>query len=81
MIHQAWSDGSFFPVSNHSARQLVEPGARLIWTVEAASWVEAMRRYNDFRGWEPYRPLDDDPGEYSAEEERDAGFESNHRRE
>lgn len=50
MPHQAWSDGSFFPVVNASARALVEPGATLVWTVKAASWVEAMARYHIWRG-------------------------------
>lgn len=72
MLHQAWSDGSFFPVVNSSARALVEPGATLVWTVEAASWVEAMARYYEWRGWTPYRPMDDDAGVYTAEQEAEA---------
>ena len=72
MRHEAWSDGSFFPACNASARRLLEPGARLIWTVEATNWVEAMRLYHEFQGWEPYRPMDDDLGEYTTEEEKRA---------
>ena len=45
MRYQAWSDGSFFPLSNDSARALLDPGALLEWEVEADSWEEAMRLY------------------------------------
>ena len=73
MLYQAWSDGSFFPVVNVSARALVEADATVVWTVEAASWVEAMTRYNAWREWEPYRPMDDDQGAYTATQESAAG--------
>ena len=69
MLHQAWSDGSFFPAFNRAARDLVESGATVVWSVEAASWVEAVSRYYEWRGWAPYRPMDDDPGTYTAEQE------------
>ena len=72
MLHQAWSDGSFFPVVNRSARALVEDGATVVWAVEAASWVEAAARYHVWRGWAPYRPMDDDPGAYTPEQEAQA---------
>lgn len=42
MRHEAWSDGSIFPVINRSAAAYVEAGAALVWTVEAASWHDAM---------------------------------------
>jgi hypothetical protein len=32
----------------------------LIWTIEATSWEDAMRRYHELQGWEPYKPLDDE---------------------
>ena len=70
MLHRAWSDGSFLPVINRSARALVEDGATIVWTIEAACWVEAMTRYYEWRGYEPYRPMDDDHGTYTDEEER-----------
>ena len=72
MLHQAWSDGSFFPIVNRSARALVQDGATVIWTVDAASWVDAMVRYHEWQGWESYRPMDSDPGAYSADEEAEA---------
>lgn len=71
MLHQAWSDGSFFPITNRSAVELVPEGATLMWSVEASSWVEAMTLYHKWRGWEPYHPLDDDPIKYTPEEEEE----------
>ena len=47
----------------------MEPGATVIWTVDAASWNEAMTLYHQWRGWKPYFPLDDDDVIYTAEEE------------
>ncbi len=47
MRHEAWSDGSFFPVINRSAAEQLEPGATLVWTVDTGSWHEAMTRYHE----------------------------------
>ncbi len=44
---------SFFPENNESARQLLEPNAKLIWTAEAGSFNEACSRRNEFLAWEP----------------------------
>lgn len=72
MRHEAWSDDSFFPVINRSAAALLEPGATLVWRVDAASWHEAMTLYHDWRDWKPYVPMDDDPVIYTAEQELEA---------
>lgn len=72
MRHEAWSDGSFFPVINRSAAAQVEAGAALVWTVEAASWHEAMTLYHKWKGWKPYVPMDEDPLSYTAEQELEA---------
>ncbi|MCA8987878.1 MAG: hypothetical protein KDA78_09575 [Planctomycetaceae bacterium] len=72
MLHQAWSDGSFFPIINRSAASQLEPEATLIWTVDAGSWLEAMTKYHEWRGWKPYVSLDDDPVAYTAEDEIEA---------
>ncbi|HND55430.1 MAG TPA: hypothetical protein PLV92_23610 [Pirellulaceae bacterium] len=69
MRHEAWSDGSFFPIINRDAAGRVEADARLVWTTEASSWTEAMTRYHEWRGWSPYRPIDDDSGVYTSAEE------------
>ncbi len=72
MQHEAWSDGSFFPIINRSARSVVEVGSTIIWSVEASSWDDAMARWHEWKGYEPYRPMDDNPGIYSAAEEAEA---------
>ena len=72
MRHEAWSDGSFFPVINRSAAEQLEPGATLVWTVDAASWHEATTLYHEWRGWEPYVSTDDDPVSYSDVQEAKA---------
>ncbi|MBL8819385.1 MAG: hypothetical protein JNL58_25360 [Planctomyces sp.] len=72
MRHEAWSDGSFFPVINRSAAEQLEPGATLVWTVDAASWHEAMTLYHEWRGWKPYVPMDDDPVLYTNAQEAKA---------
>ena len=72
MRHEAWSDGSFFPIINLSARSVVEEGSTIIWCVEAASWDDAMARYHEWVGYERYRPMDGDPGIYSADEEAES---------
>ena len=47
---------AFFEVTNESARRLLQPGARLVWSVEATSWHEARARMHEYLGWEPYKP-------------------------
>lgn len=51
---------SLFPEDKESARRLLEPNAKLIWTVEATSYEEACSRRNEFLQWESYTPLDDE---------------------
>ena len=29
--------------------------------------LEAVRGYHEYQRWEPYCPMDDDPGDYSEE--------------
>jgi hypothetical protein len=40
-------------------RALLTVGQRLIWTVEAPSWGQAMALYHDHMGWEPYVPMEE----------------------
>ncbi len=72
MLHEAWSDGSFFPIINRSAAAMIEAGATLLWTVDAASWHEAMELYHTWQGWKAYVPMDDDPVAYTLVEEAEA---------
>jgi hypothetical protein len=59
-LWQHESDYTFFPERNADARGRLPPGAVKIWSVEAASWNEACSKKNEFLGWGPYEPLDDD---------------------
>lgn len=38
----------------------MEDNLELIWRIEAADWDEAMTRYHELQGWEPYKPMRDD---------------------
>jgi hypothetical protein len=40
----------------NQARSMLETGARVIWSVEAESYNEAMTKYHQFMKWEPYKP-------------------------
>lgn len=49
---------SFFAVTNTQAAAMANAdGLRLTWTVEAVSLIEAMTKYHEHQGWEPYRPM------------------------
>lgn len=67
MRHEAWSDGSFLPVVNRSAAAQVEAGAALLWSVDAASWHEAMTLYQEWRGRKPSVPIDDNQRAFTRE--------------
>jgi len=58
MKYELWhcQDGhySFFAVDNDSARKMLDPDDRLIWTVEAQSWEEASQAQYDYLGWGKY---------------------------
>jgi hypothetical protein len=50
------------------ARALLEPGARLVWKIEAGSHFEAMSLYYQRMGWGPYASQHDwDIGPYPDE--------------
>jgi len=45
-----------------SARNLLEPGAKLTWTCEASSHFEAMTKYYEYMEWGEYKsdyPVED----------------------
>lgn len=59
MLHELWDelDGCSFVLAGplgDDARALLTPGARLTWTVEAASHFEAMTLYYEHQGWGTY---------------------------
>lgn len=74
MRYELWEhDGghTFFEVDSEEAvyldriRQLKleEPDSHHAWTVEAASWDEAMQALYDRKGWGKFRTLDADLSE------------------
>ncbi len=60
MLHELWieSEGeqTFCQVGikGDGARKMLLPGAKLIWSVEAASHFEAMTKYYEHMGWGEY---------------------------
>jgi hypothetical protein len=48
---------TFFPADAAALHPDRGAGARLIWTVDAASWEEAQAKKHEFLGWEPYQPM------------------------
>jgi hypothetical protein len=65
--HEVWKDAKGLPMcclagpDGDGARDLNEPGAKLVWTFEAGSHFEAMTTYNDYL----------DRGEYTTTFEQD----------
>lgn len=64
MLHELWEDpdpieGGYLTFClagprGEEARRDLSPSARLTWTVEAASYFEAMTRYWEHQGWGAY---------------------------
>lgn len=61
MKHELWIDDgdcqTFCLAGPHgdSARSLLAPEAKLIWSCEASSFFEAMTRYYEYMGWGAYK--------------------------
>lgn len=61
MIYEIWQNdtsSTIFPEDHPQRAILIEPDARCIGTVEAASWEDAMTQYHQIMGWEPYVPME-----------------------
>jgi len=67
MKYESWRDPdhyglTFAPAFNiiKMKRQgLLDPQATLVYSCEADSWIEAMTKYHEAMGWEPYKPMED----------------------
>ena len=64
--HQVWSSPDENSVSCYVAsreadeqREKISPEEILVFEFFAASWLDAMNRYHDWQGWEPYKPIPD----------------------
>ncbi len=65
MKYELWHSATenaftFFPSESSPTQGALEPDARQLWTVEAATWNEAQAKKHEFLGWEPYIPMEDD---------------------
>lgn len=61
MLYEIWkssSSSTFIPSDHNQKDILLEPDAEFIGNIEADSWEEAMTKYHEFMGWEPYKPMD-----------------------
>ncbi|AHE54794.1 hypothetical protein [Sphingomonas sanxanigenens] len=74
LLHEYWANddgGEFGPVRERGdqLRQTLIPGARLIFSLRAASWHQAMQLYNERLDYGDYQPAEGVENHfYSAEE-------------
>ncbi|HVI42700.1 MAG TPA: hypothetical protein VM577_18855 [Anaerovoracaceae bacterium] len=66
MIYEVWESKNensytFMPASGERPAWL-EEDAKLIHTIEADNWNEAMVKYHKYMDWEPYQPSLDELG-------------------
>lgn len=61
MTYTVWRDDSsdlFLPGTDLPAcHRHTSPGLAAVHTIEARSHNEAMRKYHEWQGWEPYKPM------------------------
>lgn len=74
MLHEYWENeggGDFGPVRerNDELRPVLTPGARLIFSLRASSWHQAMRMHNERLGFGEYEPVEGEPDHFYTEEE------------
>ena len=60
MLHELWIESTeqtfcLAGPNGDAARALLQPGARCVWTVEAASYFEAMTKYYEYMDWGKYK--------------------------
>lgn len=65
--YEAWEDGESLtfscPETIEAQKEagLILPGAKKVFETDAETWDEAMTRLHEFKGWEPYVPMKDEP--------------------
>ncbi|QJU59021.1 hypothetical protein HL653_15730 [Sphingomonas sp. AP4-R1] len=74
LLHEYWENqngGEFGPVRERAdqLRSILTPGARLVFSVHASSWHQAMRMHNDRLGYGEYQPTEGVPDHFYSEEE------------
>jgi len=68
MIYELWiseedAENTFSTPENiqdMKDRGLLGKEPKLVWSIEANSWNEAMIKYHKHMGWEPYKPMTDE---------------------
>ncbi|MDC7684759.1 hypothetical protein PQU92_15850 [Asticcacaulis sp. BYS171W] len=75
LLHEYWQDdgsGSFGPVREGSDqfRLRMNPDARLVFSLYASSWNQAMQLRNERLGYGDYQPIEDDEDVVYTEEEK-----------
>ena len=65
MTYELWiedegADGkdSMLIPADHPQKASLTANAALQWSCEADSWEEAMNKYHEHMGWEPYKPTE-----------------------
>lgn len=59
-LYEIWeseSSTTFIPAESINKNILLEDDSRLIGTIIADTWDEAMTKYHEFMGWSPYKPM------------------------
>ncbi len=54
------AEGTAMIPSSHTPEQrgvVLVPPFKLIFECEAETWTEAMTKWHEFNGWEPYKPF------------------------
>jgi hypothetical protein len=74
LLHEYWEneDGGECGAVRERSDQLrptLTPGARLVFSLRASSWHQAMQLYHDRLGYGEYRPIPDVPDTFYTDEE------------
>jgi len=74
LLHEYWKNedgGEFGPVRERTdeLRPRLTPGAKLVFSLRASSWQQAMQMHNERLGYGEYRPTKGVPNHFYSDEE------------
>jgi hypothetical protein len=74
LLHEYWANeegGAFGPVREHNdqLRPMLLPEARLVFSLHASSWHQAMRMHNERLGYGEYMPTEGVSDHFYTEED------------
>ncbi len=74
LVHEYWENddgGEFGPVRqrNDDLRPTLVPGAKLVFSLRASSWHQAMQMYNERLDYGDYIPCEGVPDHFYSDEE------------